>query len=749
MSNNILRFKKDGKYVPVDVNAENVLLKNQAGEYTGENLENLLGDYHNLEQNYTPRLNTLEQNDAIAEQKANELTAQLAQKVERGEVSVSDINKNKGLLDESYFTDATKEQWTGNSPVTMTPTPLGVTTQKISNKAVTGEKTDFINMSSNLFDKSDVTKGYTVNSATGELFASSGVEVSGFIPVSPNAQYTDKAIAKRAYYDDTFNFISAVTLTGGTFTTPANCYYLRLVVYTVNAVPAQLNIGSVALPYEQFHKKLVGVGISADDIVDGKLSVSILADNSIGVGQVDFIEESKNLVDERSIKRSHQLDSQTGELIDGVYHVTDFITVKPSTTFTTNFGSRIYYYGIDKEFIRSQGVAPTEIDPLTFTTGVNDYHIRIVDSPVDRDRMFNEGNEILPYHPFFRRLKGSNTSAESETNEEKRYRLVNDDLYIYNGSVEGVYTSETIPTHETLYTTNHTDVYEWYDSLMAEYPSYITKKKLGENTLGNPVYQYDFKPHEVENITTYRSKKIKFILVSGVHGEEKAGVLNLFNTLEAITKKWQDSELLETLRHNTHFVIIPIVCVHGYDNTSRKNENGVDIARNFPTEWVYEADKNKNTYGGESPLSELDSQLLDQVFKDNKDAMFFTSHHNYFSAQGTNDFVWHAAATYLQLNIAKNLISRLSRKWKAERSYLPQGEDVFLGYSTVTSPKGSEGMHATSYGMQGGTFEISQNIPSEPGNVNFSSGVLTMGVEALVNFLVLNLKHNVDYYNRK
>ena len=72
MSNNILRFKKDGKYVPVDVNAENVLLKNQDGEYTGENLEDLLGEYHNLEQNYTPRLNMLEATD-------QNITAQLAE----------------------------------------------------------------------------------------------------------------------------------------------------------------------------------------------------------------------------------------------------------------------------------------------------------------------------------------------------------------------------------------------------------------------------------------------------------------------------------------------------------------------------------------------------------------------------------------------------------------------------------------------------------------------------------------------
>ena len=74
MSNNILRVKKDGVYVPIDVNAENVLLKNQYGQYTGKNLEDLLGEYHNLEQNYTPRLSLLETDVEVERQRINAIT---------------------------------------------------------------------------------------------------------------------------------------------------------------------------------------------------------------------------------------------------------------------------------------------------------------------------------------------------------------------------------------------------------------------------------------------------------------------------------------------------------------------------------------------------------------------------------------------------------------------------------------------------------------------------------------------------
>src|SRR5699024_1834208 len=60
----------------------------------------------------------------------SEVTQQLAEneqeinkKMDKGttNISVSQINKNKGLLDESYFTEKTKEQWTGNTPISSTP----------------------------------------------------------------------------------------------------------------------------------------------------------------------------------------------------------------------------------------------------------------------------------------------------------------------------------------------------------------------------------------------------------------------------------------------------------------------------------------------------------------------------------------------------------------------------------------------------------------------------------------------------
>ena len=55
--------------------------------------------------------------------------------------------------------------------------------------------------------------------------------------------------------------------------------------------------------------------------------------------------------------------------------------------------------------------------------------------------------------------------------------------------------------------------------------------------------------------------------------------------------------------------------------------------------------------------------------------------------------------------------------------------------------------YAASLGIQGSIFEITQNIPSAPDTAHYSEYVLTNGTEAFINYLLMNLKHTVDFYN--
>src|SRR5699024_5691742 len=97
--------------------------------------DDLVEDINDLQENYQELLDTgvlqtninekLEELEEEYAPKLNEVTAQLAQtereKISHGSVSVLDIDKNKGLLDETYMTDEFKQQMVGDTPIHSTP----------------------------------------------------------------------------------------------------------------------------------------------------------------------------------------------------------------------------------------------------------------------------------------------------------------------------------------------------------------------------------------------------------------------------------------------------------------------------------------------------------------------------------------------------------------------------------------------------------------------------------------------------
>src|SRR5690606_20218083 len=150
------------------------------------------------------------------------------------------------------------------------------------------------------------------------------------------------------------------------------------------------------------------------------------------------------------------------------------------------------------------------------------------------------------------------------------------------------------------------DIYDLYDELMNENPNYITKEYLGDESTGLPIYKYEFKPElpaPTDGSYVTPTKMIKIIITSGTHGVERLGVWLTYLAMKQICENWQDDEVLEALRWNVHFIIIPVVSPWSFVNRTRKNSNGVDINRNFPEGWS-ESDPSTETYGGASPLSE-------------------------------------------------------------------------------------------------------------------------------------------------
>lgn len=103
-------------------------------------------------------------------------------KMDRGEsISASQIDKNKGKFDQTYFTDEFLQQMAGNTPVNSTPSDGGVTTEKLANESVTFEKVS---------DKSALTSLNPYNLFNNSLLKQ---EVGGW-QLNKNASFYDEVI---------------------------------------------------------------------------------------------------------------------------------------------------------------------------------------------------------------------------------------------------------------------------------------------------------------------------------------------------------------------------------------------------------------------------------------------------------------------------------------------------------------------------------------------------------------------------
>ena len=295
-------------------------------------------------------------------------------------------------------------------------------------------------------------------------------------------------------------------------------------------------------------------------------------------------------------------------------------------------------------------------------------------------------------------------------------------------------------------------IYAMYDALMAKHPEYITKTDLGLCSDGiNHVYRYDFKEPDSRHTEGFgwSETKTKAILVTGIH-YEWGGIFGLYYALEEIANNPE----LYSFRRNSHLIVIP--CVNPFatigENYKKsegvKNANGVEIHRNFEVDWK-ETDVSEKHYGGPAPLSEVETQYVDAVMKENKDAALFLTCHSF--ADESYNFIWPSVATPYMCNMGYRLIDKMSNAWNEKyqnvliglNEYRPddvEDWDNRLGYAHISRTNGSETKQATKYGIQGANVEICERFwthgtkenPEEP----FSSFTMSRGAEVYVNFLL-------------
>ena len=161
----------------------------------------------------------------------------------------------------------------------------------------------------------------------------------------------------------------------------------------------------------------------------------------------------------------------------------------------------------------------------------------------------------------------------------------------------------------------------------------IIKKTYSKNN--NKIVLVENNPSNVvglENPTYFNEtisgqRKNKTILIIGVvHGDEPQGKFLIENYLNLPYHCEDDSG--ETTQNN-RLLFIPCLNPDGLALNTRKNANGVDINRNFPTSNWEKTDKNSDYFGGFEPESEIETKFIVEIIKEFSPDIILTLHAPY------------------------------------------------------------------------------------------------------------------------
>jgi uncharacterized protein YcfL len=610
---------------------------------------------------------------------------------------------------ESYFTPYLSES--------VALRPKSISNRDIGEKAVDISNTNFVDRSSNRFNAQTILSGHALDSAGygtegyGKAIPNGGYDVSEFISVLPNKTYTHNGY-RIFWYDEDKKGIS--TSTNKTETIPSNATFVRLVILTGTADTTQLNESPTLLPYEPYYIKIDNAEIKQDEL-----------------NKDDVVELSSNRFNAKSVLKGRSLNPILGEnygkpVLNG-YDVSEFISVLPNKTYTHN-AVRIFWYDEDKNAISTS-------TNKTITVPSNAQFVRLTINIGTADTtQLNESSELLPYEPYY--IKIDNVELKQE--ELNKNDLSDKDFYVER--LRRVFESPEMEDASHISTKSANDMHLLWDGLMS---SNDTKTKIATDAQGNDLFKYHFKIPTTMLDENVKLKKPKMVLIGGTHGNEKAAAWTLYTSMKMIIEDWKTDEILESLRWGVEFVIVPIANPSGWNANTRKNGNGIDINRQFPTKWTqFEVDH--TTYGGEAPLTEPEAIAINSIIETEEDVIYFGDFHNFGS--NTDNFMWNAGGTLFSYNIGESLVSSLSNHWKKVIPALANDGKDYYGYVSDT-PVGSMALHAPKRGLQASTIEIGSVFFNE--TAEFSGESIKRGVEVFVNWLTLNHINNIKFYNNR
>lgn len=309
------------------------------------------------------------------------------------------------------------------------------TQQQLENIVIPVEKTTFVKIGKNHFNKNAVTPDRYVLYSTGSLVSNSSYVASDWIPVKPTTDYTRNQRHQLAFYDAKKNYISGINGAGTTietevFTTPSNAAFVRITVSKTLINQFQLELGTAETQYEEFKLKIKNLDVPVV-LNDGEVIPRYLSDYSPG----------KNLFDKNAVTLDRYVNANGGILsTNTAYVASDWIEVDPDTVYTRSYAHQMAFYNENKNFI--SGINSGSASPLTFTTPSNAKYMRLtVAKTVIETFQVERGSVATTYEPFGKYYL-RNLAISANKNEDEFLLFLPDEICIAVGRTIELYNSQ-------------------------------------------------------------------------------------------------------------------------------------------------------------------------------------------------------------------------------------------------------------------------------------------------------------------
>lgn len=249
----------------------------------------------------------------------------------------------------------------------------------------------------------------------------------------------------------------------------------------------------------------------------------------------------------------------------------------------------------------------------------------------------------------------ANSYVLFESSSERADRLLSNLVSAANRKYlfDPVFDLSKVPTYElpaksVILSSQSNDIYNQYDALVEAYPNYVTKidcdaemVNIGvekpEHLADLPIYMYKFSPTRTRNSSGKDPGSKKKIFITSMHPQEKFGMWVMAKTLTMICEDWKNNYDVELVRSLVDIYVLPLAWIWNYNNNSRKNYNGINPNRSFPTKNWYVSGEGTHDYTGEEAGSEYESKLIMHFFHSIKPDVTIdvhTSGHDRFGCMG-------------------------------------------------------------------------------------------------------------------